>query len=80
MTYSMRYIIVGYQAVYRHLVKYSQTCLQGSVMSKFQKWPLLTGGVWSERQKLYMQFSRDKLILAFVDRKPLLAGVLMHRS
>ena len=43
------------------------------------KWPLLTGGLCSERQKLPTRFSRDELRLAFVDRKPLLAGVLMHR-
>ena len=46
---------------------------------ELQKWPLLTGGLCSERQKLSIRFSRDELRLAFVDRKPLLAGVLMHR-
>ena len=31
-----------------------------------------------ERQKLHIRFSWDKLSLAFVDRKPLFAGVVMH--
>jgi len=39
----------------------------------------LTGGLCSERLKLPIRVSRDKLRLAFVDLKPLLAGVLMHR-
>jgi len=46
---------------------------------ELQKWPLLTGGLYSEHQKLHIRFSRDKLRLAFIDRKQLLAGVLMHR-
>ena len=45
---------------------------------ELQKWPLLTGGLCSERQKLYIRFSRDELRLAFVDRKPLLAGLTVH--
>ena len=44
-----------------------------------QKWPLLTGGLCSECQKLPVRVSRDNLRLSFVDSKPLLAGVLMHR-
>ena len=46
-----------------------------------QKWPLLTSGLklCSEHQKLLIGFSQDTLRLAFVDRKPLLAGVVMHR-
>ena len=48
-------------------------------LGELQKWPLLTGGLCSERQKLPIRFSRDKLGMAFVDRKPLLAGVLVHR-
>jgi len=39
-------------------------------------WPFLTGGLCSERQKLLIRFLQDELRLAFVDRKPLLAGVL----
>jgi len=39
----------------------------------------MTGGLYSEHQKLPIRFSRDELRPAFVDRKPLLAGVLMHR-
>jgi len=46
---------------------------------KLQMWPLLTGGLCSECQKLPIQFSRDKLRRAFIDRKPLLAGGLIHR-
>ena len=46
---------------------------------ELQNWPLLTGGLCSERQKLPFRFSQDELRLAFIDRKPLLAGVLMHR-
>jgi len=42
------------------------------------KWPLLTSGLCSERHKLLIRFSRDTLRLAFVDRKPLFAGVIMH--
>jgi len=38
----------------------------------------MTGDLCSERQKLPIRFSRDKYRLAFVDRKPLLVGVLMH--
>ena len=43
------------------------------------KWPLLTSGLCLERQKLLIRFSWDKLRLAFVDRKPLFAGVVMLR-
>ena len=46
---------------------------------ELKKWPLLTGGLCSERQKLLIRFLRDEFRLAFVDRKPLLAFVLMHR-
>ena len=38
---------------------------------ELQKWQLLIGGLCSECQ--------NKLRLVFVDRKPLLTGVLMHR-
>jgi len=38
-----------------------------------------SGGLSSEHQKLSIRFSRDKLRLAFVDRKPLFAGVVIHR-
>jgi len=33
----------------------------------------------SVRNYIIIRFSRDKLRLVFVDRKPLLAGVAMHR-
>jgi len=46
---------------------------------EIQQWPLWTGDLCSERQKLLIRFSRDELRLAFVDMKPLFAGVLMHR-
>ena len=46
---------------------------------ELQKWPLLTGGIRSERHKLPIRFPRDELKLAFVERKPLLAGVLVDR-
>ena len=46
---------------------------------ELQKWSLLTGGLCLERQKLPFKFSRDELRLVFIDRKPLLAGVLMYR-
>ena len=49
------------------------------IHGELQKWPLLTGGLCSERQKLPIRFSRDKLRLAFVNRKSLFAGVVMHR-
>ena len=48
-------------------------------LEELQKWPLLTGGLCLECQKLPIRFSRDKLRMAFVDRKPLLAGVHVHR-
>ena len=44
---------------------------------ELQKWPLLTGGLCLERQKLPIRFSRGKLKLALVDRTPLLAGDLV---
>ena len=37
------------------------------------RWPLFAAS------KLPIRFSRDELRLAIVDRKPLLAGVLMYR-
>ena len=46
---------------------------------ELQKWPLLTSGLCSERHKLHIRFSRDKLKLALVDVKPLIAGDLYHR-
>ena len=61
-------------------MKYSQPCVQRSTMGNYKKMPLFTGGLYSERQKLSIRFSRDKFIrLVFVDRKLLLAGVRMHR-
>ena len=52
---------------------YSQTCLQLSATGNNKS------GLCSERQKLLIRFSRDTLRLAFVDRKTLFAGVVMHR-
>ena len=53
---------------------YSQTSLQRSATwnYKVDRWPLFGASetTW---------FSRDELRLAFVDRRPVLAGVLMHR-
>ena len=57
---------------------YSQNCLQRSAtgitkVAFVDRWPLF--GTFETT----FQFSRDELRLAFVDRKPLLAGVLKHR-
>ena len=65
-----------------YLLQYvSQVCTNLSTKvshGELQKWPLLAGGLCSERLKLPIRFSGDTLRLAFVDRKPLLAGVLMY--
>jgi len=58
---------------------YSRTCLQGSATGNYKSGLCWQGGSISERQKLPIRFSWSKLRLAFVDLKPLLADVLMHR-
>ena len=65
---------------FMYSVKQLQSNLSTRVRNgKLQMWPLLTGGLCSECQKLPVRVSRDNLRLSFVDSKPLLAGVLMHR-
>jgi len=61
-----------------YLFMYSQTCLQRSAtgitkVAFVDRWPLF-GAL-----ETTIRCSRDEFGLAFVDRKTLLAGVLMHR-
>jgi len=61
----------------------SQTCLQGSAIGELQKWPLMTVGLCSERQKLCILFSRDKLKLALwtgnhYSQVPLFTGLTVY--
>jgi len=46
------------------------------IHKELQKRPLSTGGLCTERQKLPIRFLQDKLKLALVDRKLLIAGDL----